>query len=220
MPLGYLDAPTARGKLLLTGEYTPETLPSVEALEYVLQSIEIYLDEWIGWRAAPTTWKDNLRVRADGVIVIPRTPVITIDWLQVTFPQVAIGHEIIRPPTFYDGYTIWSPGSRLVHIGYIPYILPYLSPEINTYVTVEYSAGEDPLPPIFAQVIFQALRYALKESGLTGDMSFMDSPTKDTQSLSIPGVSKSWKISAPKNQETVSDRLFSSLAKYRHNYIV
>jgi hypothetical protein len=220
MPLGYLDAPTARGKLLLTGEYTLETLPSVEALEYVLQSIEIYLDEWIGWRAAPTVWKDNLRVRADGVIVIPRTPVITVDSLQITFPQVALGHEIIHLSTLHDGYAIWSPGSRLVCLGHIPYMLPYLSPGLNTYVAVEYSAGEDPLPPIFAQVVFQALRYALKESGLTGDMGFMDSPTRDTQSLSIPGVSKSWKVSAPKNQETVSDRLFSSLAKYRHNYIV
>lgn len=232
MAATYLTAITAQKKLILSGKYLEDNAPTVEQLENILIEIEIRLDEWLGYRAAITDYEETYKATNHGTVLLANHPVIDVS-------KLLIQRSILGEPD-YDVpidllKSIWRHG-RTIDIGFdcnINYrsqfglTYPALYPLLGDapVVKVFYTAGLDPTPPIFASVVYATLLKAIAATGLSGDLSFLDEPTRDTASLSLPGgLSKSFKIGGGAKSEvplgeTVLDRLFAPLARYRRLFL-
>lgn len=75
--LAYLTAENAHIKL--TQALAGGTVPSVEALSLALENIEVRIDGWLGYRAAPTCYVEKLTTNADGIALLRNYPVIAVE---------------------------------------------------------------------------------------------------------------------------------------------
>ena len=208
--LHYLDEATARRMLIEIRQYTEETAPTIPVLTVILQNLEAYLHGWLGYCPAPSEYSSILHTNSHGYVILPEYPVLSINSVQPIQPvkYLSTSTPVSTNPIMFS-YGIgsqWEVNSTIIFSEY------------RGSVQVEYTAGYQPLPDVFKLTVFQALQKSLRQD-TPGDLSFLNNPSRDTQSLSIPAVSKSWKVSSTKTpNETEGDRLFSFLSEYRRHY--
>ncbi|MGB3203659.1 MAG: hypothetical protein WBB28_01585 [Crinalium sp.] len=209
MALTYLDSAIARQKLIATGEFSENDAPSIEIIEEVLANIACYLEEWLNYCPLPTTHTDIFPAGRGKDVLLHEYPVIEITSVSVKMPQV-IGYTNLAAGVQYNAYSLWGEQRRITvfchHAGSIK---------------VEYIAGYESLPNVFALTVFQVLRQALKQKTFAGDLSFLNEPYRDVTSISIPGISKGFstgKPAKPTGDGLVKDRLFQPLSGYIRRY--
>lgn len=213
MPSNYLSAEVARGKLITSGDFSETNAPSTEILDDILEGIESRLDTWLGYSAAPAQYQELAHADWNGNIVLANFPVLAV--LEV----IHVGNILVPATTtlVYSASAIWRQG-RTLRLGAFP----------GTPYRITYTAGYNPVPKEFGRVVFATLRAAIKAGGTSGDLSFLDEPTKDVSSISIPGLSKSYQIgkksgggggSGSSIEGSQAEKLFKSLDSYRLRYI-
>lgn len=204
--LAYLDTQAAIGQLLLTGEYDDRTIPSASQIEMTLTILEAYLDDWLGYRAALSEYAEVLQTDNRGVVTLSNFPVVSVSSVNFLQPSM-LGTSSIIVPDYAVSFSHEKASTVICCIYY-------------ETIEVKYTAGYDPLPQVFKIAMFQALKSAVSNGvHKTGDIGFLSQPSRDVQSLNIPALSKSWRISQPKTEgETMGDRLFSLLSNYRRRY--
>lgn len=175
----YLTLAEVRQQLILTGSHTVETVPSAEQLSYILQGIEERIDIWLGYHPGRLTYVENYRSSRGGTVNLCQYPVILVRRVEVyndfdpTFPPVFATENV---------FANWLQGT-ILKVGYP-----------SAPVKVIYDAGYDPLPSRFKRAAFSLVRKSLEAGGLTGDLSFLEEPIRDVSSISIPGISKSFRL--------------------------
>lgn len=175
----YLTPLEVQKQLISIGVYTTETIPSLEQLAYVLEGIEERLDIWLGYHPGRKTYIEDYRSSQTGTVTLSQYPVILVRRVEI------YNYSDPSWPLLYATENImsnWLQGAVL-KVGY---------PE--RAVKVVYDAGYDPLPKRFQRAAFSLLRKSLATSGLTGDLSFLEEPIRDVSSISIPGISKSFRL--------------------------
>lgn len=206
----YLLPLDARTRLIASGEYTEETAPTEAALQFVLDLLALRLESWLGYQAYRHRVEEILIVNRRYRLVLSEYPVLDVHRVESIYGKVVATPSVA---TFYSVSTgIW-PGQRGVDVPFPP----------GTECRVCYEAGYDPLPPEFGLAMFLLLRRALQTSGISGDLAFLDEPTRDMSSLSLPGgVSKSFQLgkaaTGKGGASTQLDRLLSGiLSKYQRS---
>lgn len=175
----YLTPLEVQQQLISTGAYTVENVPSLEQLAYVLEGIEDRLDIWLGYHPGRKTYVEDYRSSRTGTVVLAQYPVILVRRVEI------YNHADPSYPPVYTTENImssWLQGA-ILKVGYS-----------ECAVKVVYDAGYDPLPRRFQRAAFSLLRKSLETSGLTGDLSFLEEPIRDVSSISIPGISKSFRL--------------------------
>lgn len=175
----YMTPLEVQQQLISIGSYTIETVPSLEQLTYVLEGIEERLDIWLGYHPGKKTYIEDYRSSRTGTVTLSQYPVILVRRVEI------YNHNDPFWPTLYETENIMSSWLRgaVLKVGY---------PECA--VKVVYDAGYDPLPKRFQRAAFSLLRKSLETSGLTGDLGFLEEPIRDVSSISIPGISKSFRL--------------------------
>lgn len=229
MAIAYLQAAEARSKLIKSGKFNELTAPGLADLEEVLEIIEIRLDSWLLYRAAPTDYVEIYKITDSGVVNLSNYPVLSVS--SIVIKSILQGQTDQAIPTS-SMKSVWQSG-RTLSFGIpnrptfqfqlqpgAPGILPFRN--ANATLEVQYRAGLDPLPREFKLVVFSILMKALQESGLSGDLSFLDTPTRDVSSLSVPGgLSKSYQLGKPSGAGgggSEGDRLMGLISQYRRMY--
>lgn len=175
----YLTPVEVQQQLILTGTYTIATVPSLAQLTYLLEGIEERIDIWLGYHPGRTTYVQDYRSSRNGIVNLIQYPVILVRRVEVynnfdpSAPPMPITEEI---------FANWLRGT-ILRVGYP-----------NTAVKVVYDAGYDPLPKRFKRAAFSLFRKSLDNTGLTGDLGFLEEPIRDVSSISVPGISKSFRL--------------------------
>lgn len=219
MALAYLTAENALSKLIAMGVNNSGL--TIASLTEVLEAIETRIDEWNHYRVAPTTYEERLRTNDSGNLLLTNYPVISLSSVYL-YNDFNAGFNNPNPLEIKID-SIWRQDRRL-YVG---------SPLSACKVT--YTAGYDPIPPIFGQVVLAVLQQVIKKSGsgadgLSVDLSFLDEPTRDMTQLSLPGgLSKTYRIagggssgSGGNGSDTAVsqlDRLLAPLKRYRRKFI-
>ena len=200
---------------LLAGLYTPQNLPSDEDLLFIIELAEIRFEEWLGRRLVVTNYLERQRTNSKGVCLVRNFPVLEVH--QVTLVPIDQFGTSASPLTLGRFRGTWWQGRR-INTG-----------RSGVVVEVSYTAGLDPLPRILYSVFYQLVYSILSTTGTTGDLSFLDAPTKDVASVSLPGgLSKSYRIGGLLSQSggggsqlgsSEIDRVLGSLGKYRNAYL-
>lgn len=209
----YLDAEKVRNQMIAQRQYTSETAPSVSEFQLAIDSLEVYLEAWLGYSPYLQNYQETLSTGRNGTVRLKHYPVkeiLSIEPLQTHY-SIGSGGSVQSFNQMYPCIPVqtWEDETTLMFSTF------------EGSLRVSYQAGYDPLPPQFAIAMFGALQKTMQNGSFPGDISFLNEPSKDTQSLSIPSVSKTWRISQPKTQgETQGDRLFSSLlSQYRRHLV-
>ncbi len=214
MELAYLSAAEAQTRLIEAEIYTAEEVPSEAVLTPILSLIEAQLDGWLGWRAAPTDYEDTLEMSSSGQVLLPHYPILSIENLQAFFSGSTTPHSIdpaCLAPT-------WK-GNRALNLRKWAHY---------SYFVVQYRAGLDPLPSAFSLTLFQVLQEALRRTGTSGDLSFLNDPIQHVSKVKLPGGLEKGlyppvappKGSAAPVQTNNADRLFAPLSLYRRNLTI
>ena len=175
----YVTPLEVQKQLISIGNYTVETVPSLEQLAYLIDGIEERLDIWLGYHPGRKTYIEDCRSSRTGAVTLSQYPVILVRRVEIynhadpSFPPLQITENIMSN---------WLQGG-ILKVGY---------PE--RAVKVVYDAGYDPLPKRFQRAAFSLVRKSLETTGLTGDLSFLEEPIRDVSSISIPGISKSFRL--------------------------
>lgn len=210
MTLAYLTIAAARSRLIQSGQYDDESVPSNLDLELLLTLIESLMDEWFQWRPALTAYRELTRTNERGVAFLTYTPAVLILSVKAA-PLVHPGFASF-PNDPLTVYSTWLTDNRL-ELG-IP----------NVPVEIEYFAGHDPLPATFALITYQVLIKALKATGTSGDLDFLGSPYQQTTSISLPGgLSKSFSKGGGGSSEeeaTVLSQMLKPLNSYQRRFIL
>ncbi len=208
-----IDPLDARTRLITVGDYTEENAPTVEALTLVLEGLEAYLVDWLGFYPGIQEYEEVLSLNANSVVILTNFPVLAVE--SVALYQDYLPHVHTPPVQILEVPTIWRQGR----------VLPIPACSCR-WVKVRYTAGMA-VPKEVGLVLFQLLRKALEEGGTSGDLSFLFEPTRDVTSISIPGMSKSWALggaNAANNNGggstgTIGDRMLRMLQSLRRSYI-
>lgn len=213
MPTAYLSVEEARDRLFSTGNSVDVTSVDDLTLGLLLESFEIMLDSWLGYRAAVTQYSEWVRTDNYGVGQLANYPVISVSGVEL--PQDQIVGRVPPAPvpavnTVWDRFSVLSTGRAR-----IPFGSGYAAMTVRT----TYTAGYDPVPPLFKLVVFNMLQAAVKSGQPLGDVSFLSDPVRDVSSISLPGgLSKSFRLGAASSGgggETQLDRLLKPLSPYR-----
>lgn len=208
-----IEPSQARSRLIAIGDYTEENAPSEEALAFVLDNLETYLVDWLGYYPGIQEYEEVLPLNVNSLVILTNFPVISIE--SVALYQDYLPHLHTLPVQVLEVHTIWRQGR----------VLPIPACSCR-WVQVRYTAGMT-VPKEVSLVLFQLLRKALEEGGTSGDLSFLFEPTRDVTSVSIPGMSKSWALggaNAANNNGggttgTIGDRMLRMLGSLRRSYI-
>jgi hypothetical protein len=198
----YLTPAEVRQKLISIGTYTVDTVPTLDQLTYLLEEIEERLDIWLGYHPGRKTYVEDYRSSQSGTVTLMQYPVIIVRRV-----EVYNNFDPSEPPMFVTENILsnWLQGT-LLKVEYP-----------GTAVKVVYDAGYDPLPRRFKMAAFALLRKCLENTGLTGDLSFLSEPIRDVSSISVPGISKSFRLGGSSNNGSgssggsVLDRQLASL---------
>lgn len=214
MPLAYLTAEVARDRLIASGRYTVETAPTLAALTDVLTTIEVRVDDWLGARLAPTDYTETYVSSASSQILLRQYPVISIVSITALPDVLFDGDTASTPLTPLSMSSIWRQ-KRTVYV-----------PSANTPFAIHYRAGYDPVPAIAAIAVFDILNHALAHGGSLSDLSFLDQPTRDVASISLPGgLSKTFRVggaagsSMNQGSGRELDRILAPLKRYRRRIL-
>ncbi len=161
----------------------------------------------MGFRAAPTKYTEILTSNARGVVLVYQHPVISIEKVECMLP-----HLVGKPEATLDPRAVWA-GKRTLAVGY--------GEGVNYRVT--YTAGLDPLPKIFSDVIFNLLGKAFQAGGL----NFLDAPVRDLTNVALPGgLSQTYRIGGSGGGQggggggdTELGRALAPLMRYRRKVI-
>jgi hypothetical protein len=198
----YLTPTEVSQKLISIGIYTVDTVPTLEQLAYLLEEIEERLDIWLGYHPGRKTYVENYRSSQSGTVTLAQYPVLLVRRV-----EVYNNFDPSAPPMFVTDNILsnWLQGT-LLKVEYP-----------GTVVKVVYDAGYDPLPRRFKMAAFTLLRKSLENTGLTGDLSFFSEPIRDVSSISVPGISKSFRLGGSSNNDggtgggSILDRELASL---------
>jgi hypothetical protein len=166
-------------------------------LELILRKLEERVDQWVGYRIAPTQYTESLG--ADALSPLACTS---------NYPIISI----VNVQPIPNRLPYYLPTKDTCQIGGVRTI-NLLNP--LTCAIVTYIAGYDPIPAIVGDCIFEALILMI-QSGNPVNFSLLDEAAKDVESFQLPsGLKKSWKVSDSKVGQTNADRLFGPLREFK-----
>lgn len=202
MPLAYLSAEAARSRLIAIGLYTEATAPSLELLTLHLEPIERAVDAWMGFRAAPETYTENV---SSG----PFSPLALIQH----YPLIEV-LAIAQVPGFFTAYL---PPVEQIITGQLRAVNLF---NVNSVVSLTYRAGYDPIPGAFGDAVFAILAQALRSQLIPGDLAFLQSPAMvgDVEEIQLPsGLRKrfSTRTTGAIASQSALDRIMAPLADLR-----
>ena len=202
MPLAYLSAEAARSRLIAIGLYTEATAPSLELLTLHLEPIERAIDAWMGFRAAPETYTENV---SSG----PFSPLALIQH----YPLIEV-LAIAQVPGFFTAYL---PPVEQIITGQLRAVNLF---NVNSVVRLTYRAGYDPIPGAFGDAVFAILAQALRSRLIPGDLAFFQSPAMvgDVEEIQLPsGLRKrfSTRTTGAIASQSALDRIMAPLADLR-----
>lgn len=183
----YLTADEAQERLLASGLSSLETIPTLEALDYWVNLVQVEMDNWLRQSILPTSYTDTLLANWQGMVTLPRSPVQEVHSVDAVIMQVGLPKQTIRLTAN------WQGGQMLAGLG------------ANQKYAISYVAGYDPVPPIAAQVAFNLLvKVMLKGMDL-------NERTRHLTNVGLQGgISQSFQIGGdPKN--SVSSRNIDDL---------
>jgi hypothetical protein len=208
--LAYLAAETARDRLIQTGKCTIETAPALELLEFALTEHESIIDDWAGYRLAPTEYREKLTTNNKGQAVMSKYPVLSVTEL-MSYQDHAVGISPLPIPQVRIS-SIWRQDRILYfNVKHVP-------------IEVVYIAGLDPLPDRVSRAAWQLLVAVFEEGQLGGNLSFLYEPDRQVSSISLPGgLSKSFRYpsesGSSKPPQTVLDRILLGLGSLRRRTV-
>jgi hypothetical protein len=185
-------------------------LPDLLELESWLTIAQAEMDNWLQQCLLPTEYEDFLEPNYQGILHIPRSPVLEVRRITVSSPSVSVvgGRQMIgryAPTSEIEVSAIWGGGQN-IEVG-----RSCCSPSSQRY-KVTYLAGYDPLPSIVPQVMFNILRRLMAGIEL-GDR------TRHLINVGLQGgISQTFAVGKEaKNQRSSTnlDDLMSPLERYR-----
>lgn len=191
-PLAYVLPPELRRTLLGTG-MPVEKIPVDAKLEELLRSLEVRLDEWLGYRLAPTRYLQERPCQLNGILTVTNYPVLEI----ISVKRIVFGSinsKTDSQPKLWDVEAWWEGGRniRVPSIGRDKY-------------RVEYVAGYEPIPPIVKETLLNLLKdFFLNHQGdpaiaspsdLLGHLGTL---TRDLTQVNLPGgISQTFRVGDP-----------------------
>lgn len=200
----------AREWLIASGSYTEETVPSLTSLGFLIGQVETRFDEWLGYSVSSLQpQRQQSKTNRQGHVFLNYYPVTSVESVKAFF-EVDPNYKLL-PAKWEEISSAWN--GKITIATEFPGLL----------VEIEYTAGFDPVPPIFENAFFQLLRQCLENSGTSGNLSFLDEPIRDVSSISVPGISKSFRLSdaskAGAGESSQLDRILAPLVSRRRKYI-
>lgn len=195
-----LDTTEIQSKLIASGLFTTEDVPSLESLDFLVEMLVPRFETWLGYSPMPKQYVQERRTNRKGLLILEELNIISIESVLVKWYEDT---TIPNNPQWETLPVIWKGGDRI----------DTFEPEVLIKIT--YTAGYDPIPALFKNCFFDLIRKTIKESGISGDLSFLEEPIKDVSSISIPGISKSFRLSDKKGdvpEGSQLDRILSPLA--------
>ena len=190
-PLAYVF-PAELRQTLLGAAVPPEKIPGDEALESLLRSLEVRLDEWVGYRIAPTKYVKERPCQLNGVLTLEHYPVLEIISVKRIMSGWLGGKDL--KPVLEEVEVFWA-GGRNIRV-------PSVTRE--RYRT-EYIAGYDPIPPIIKETLLNLLKafflnyqgnpLAVSPSNL---LAHLNTLTRDLTQVNLPGgISQTFRVGDP-----------------------
>lgn len=169
-------------------------------LELILRKLEDRVDQWVGYRIAPTQYTESLGADAlSPLVVTSNYPIVSIVDVQ-PIPN-RLPYYLPTKDTCQVG------GVRTINL---------LNP--LTCAIVTYIAGYDPVPSIVGDCIFEALMFMV-QSGNPVNLNVLNDAASEVESFQLPsGLKKSWKVPDAKTGQTNADKLFEPLTKFRRAF--
>ena len=189
-------------KLLIELEGVPEDkIPTPAKLQTLLRRIAAKIKSFLKFEPLPSIYVEQTVTSEDGLITFSHYPVLRV--LEVVHRY---GAQPPEPFRLLKPYSLWAGDTRY-------YVGAYLAA-----IEVRYEAGFDPMPPEFIDAVLSILRDAIMEHG--GRLDFLDTPTRDVTSLSVPGgLSQSFQLGKTKDGEgTQLERYLADVAVYQRKF--
>ena len=224
MTLAYLQPDIARIKAIGRGLYSNDSAPDDNALIPVLEAIEEEIDDWIGYRAAPTDLIYYGFTDRYGWILLPEYPVIDVSEIMLA----GAVYPNSNPPSLdpIEIIAAWQRDQRI------------LTGWRNELCKVSYKAGFDPIPRAFNVAAFE-LYAAMLSSASNNINSGSSAATIDTGIVTTESDGQSIKriqignlvqeffpdengSSSGNNSETKRDEIFrlAGLNRYKRTVMV
>jgi len=201
--MSYLDPEVAQKRLITLGDRTPDTVPPIDAIQFMLEDIQYRIDNWLGYSMLPKEYVARLVPNHMGYLTINnQAPVIKV-------VEVKRIHPVFGDAILTSAYWTWD-GKRTIEI---IYVLGISSSGLN--YEVRYQAGYYQIPPIFENIAFALLRHAVKNNC---DTFSLEEPTRDLTSVNLPGgMSQQFKLGENKNASlgTWFERYVQPLGRYK-----
>ena len=176
----------------------------------ILLDAEALLDDWLGWRAAPTTYVETIISGRTGQVLLPHQPVIDVLAVELIQDRSFPNPTAMTPE---DISACWVPGEAVIG-----------TPWCNYSIQVRWIAGLSPLPRTFAMALWALLKRS-GEKGTFGDLYAVQNPAQHMTMLSLPGgLSKQFATPSQKRtdeERTEVDQILRPLLdRYRKTFIV
>lgn len=198
----YLSPATAIKMLTELGGVPEEKIPTPVKLQYLLRRIASKIKNFLKFEPLPSIYTEQAVTNEDGILTLSHYPVIRV--LEVT---QRYGSRPPEPFQMLSPYSAWPGDTRI-------YVSAFLAP-----VEIRYEAGLDPMPPEFIDAIFSILNESILNH--RGSLDFLDAPTRDVTSLSVPGgLSESFQLGKAKEglEGTQLERYLSELLPYKRKF--
>jgi hypothetical protein len=202
--MSYITPEAVQKRLISLGDRTPETVPSFDAIQLMIDDIEYRIDTWLGYSPLPKEYHTTIIPNHIGYLNInsqaPPTKVLEVKRI----------HPVFGGTTLTNAYWTWD-GKRTIEI---IYVMGISSSGLN--YEVRYIAGLKEIPPIFENVAFALLRHSVKNNC---DTFSLEEPTRDLTSVNLPGgMSQQFKLGENKNASlgTWFERFVQPLGRYKH----
>jgi hypothetical protein len=190
-PLAYVLPEELRQTLLSAG-LPEEKIPGASNLEQLLRSLEVRVDEWMGYRLAPTRYIKERPCQTNGILHLEYYPVLDV----ISVKRVVAGFlgTASPKPQLWDVPTLWEGGRNIK----VP------SQGRDRY-RVEYLAGYDPIPPIVKETLLNLLKAFFVN--YQGDpaiaspadlLAHLNTLTRDLTQVNLPGgISQTFRVGDP-----------------------
>ena len=225
----YLLPEEIKVRLIKSGDYTEEDVPGLDDIQYLIDLVVMRFELWLGYSMPLQQYAETLNASYGGVVLMTHSPVksvVSVHWTQDQYP----GYET-SPTTLIECRTLWHPhkSGRRLEVLYPSASFSSTQPPEGVvtrwFYDVVYMAGYDPIPNEVKLVLTQLLLKSIRETGISGDLSFLDMPRRDVASVSIPGgVTKTYRVSSASGGAgsggTELDIILTPLNKYRKQFVL
>jgi hypothetical protein len=210
LPQHYLTSEQLKAKLLISGQYTMQTLPPDAVLDELVGSLKSKINVWFGFNLLPQERHTRRRSQHNGCLVLPHYPVIRILEIKASLPGYLPSGDLNAPRE--QMLSVYA-----VPIGQNSIQTPYE----KTYYDVSYISGYDPLPEGLeglSDAIFAIAFLALQKGGLAflgEQVGYLTSVSMRnlSQSIIFPGAAEAAK--AQPGGQTELDKLLAPFAQFR-----